>query len=81
MIFEFESQEQLIELTRRLIVAMSHERYWTKRWQKHYGSANRKAMDNWNERSDSLIRELKIEDNDLNNLSSKIKINVKTPDV
>lgn len=78
MKLEFESQEELLRITGRLITILGHERYWTKRWSTHFGATNRNAMVNWQEKADAMLHDLRIEDLDLN---KPIIVVIKNPDV
>jgi hypothetical protein len=44
----------------------------------YFGFSNRKYMETWQEKADSLIRELQIEDKDLNR---RIEVVIKNPEV
>lgn len=78
MRFIFETTKDLEDFTTRLVNAVAHERYWTKRWMAHFGHTNRTEMTSWQERSDSLINELQITDKDLNR---RFAVEIKTPEI
>ncbi len=77
MQIEFSNPEELARFTEKLITVVGHERYWTRRWMAHFGSRNRTAMDNYQAKTDAIIRDLQIDDSDLNN-NIKIVLKPKT---
>ncbi len=70
----FDSQEDLLRTTERLITILGHERYWTRRWMERFGSSNRTAMENWQKKADEIIQSLGLEPLDLQN---KLKVEIK----
>ncbi len=73
MNIQFDNPEELARFTEKLLITVGHERYWTRRWMAHFGSRNRTAMDNYQAKTDAIIRDLQIDDSDLNN-NIKVKI-------
>lgn len=54
------TEEELVELTRRLLHIMINLRHWTAIWNEHYGTKNLHEKKKWEKRADELIQELKI---------------------
>ena len=54
------SEEELVELTKKLLHTLVNLRHRTAIWNEQYGAKNLYEKKKWEQRADDLIRELKI---------------------
>jgi hypothetical protein len=60
-----EPEEELQQIASELLFTLAKLRYWTKKWNEHYGAYYKDQKFNWEKKSDELLEKYKLKEIEL----------------